>query len=121
MTWLAVLDVAGIWTTVLWFSCCTLLSLARSGYRIPRLVHRLWAELKYPVLVYLLFCPLLRVLAYGRPMRPLEMFFVGTNLLLWWAHRNAGDDDDRWKRRRKKLTEKIAQVGSRLTVVPVQP
>lgn len=28
------------------------------------------------------------------------------------------DDDDRWKRRRRKLRDKLAEVGGRLTVVP---
>lgn len=38
----------------------------------------------------------------------------------WWVYRDDKDDDDRWNKRRKKLVERVASVGGRLQVVPVE-
>lgn len=48
-----------------------------------------------------------------------DYILLAINLWFYWAYKDV-DKDDRWKRRKEKLAEKVAQVGSKLAIVPAQ-
>jgi hypothetical protein len=87
----------------------------KSGLRVP-LVRFLYHELKpfyWPCVTALFWAQF----AHGH-VGFWDAFGVAGAIVNWLFYRNIDDDDDRWKRRRRKVAERIAAIGGRLTVVP---
>lgn len=70
-------------------------------------------ELKLPFAVVLIaWIPVMIMSGYWSAISDYMMVGFGVLALI------VPDDDDRWKRRRRKLRDKVAEIGGRLTVVP---
>jgi hypothetical protein len=84
---------------------------------LGRSINLMWLVSKWPALVYLILDPFAHW-ACGMRMDGWYWLFELINIYNWYWYRNIGDDDDFWKKKLKKLSEKIAQIGSKLVTLP---
>lgn len=102
--------------SLLWmFSGLAIVLAQRLGREPFEKVRTVYHELR-PFYLVLVLGNTVAWLLYG-DSHPVDYFTMAMELLIWFLMRDV-DDDDRWKRRRKRLTERVAEVGGRLTVVP---
>jgi len=116
VNWIDVIGFVGTtgWCAYVWSSF--LLGVLRDlHFSVPRGLRVIRAELR-PFALALGCSSYLPNLVHG--MRPWDYVGFGIVLACWAALRHDKDDDDRWKRRRQKLTEKVAEVGGKLVLVP---
>jgi hypothetical protein len=114
------LSIGSLLATVIyvsWALSAAVLILAKWMGRRPAAAVHLFHELKpfvVPVrIVGFVFDSILRTDQPGW-----LVFGLVVDLGFWWLVRRDGDDDDRWKRRGRRLSERVAQIGARLTVEP---
>ena len=103
------------WNTY-WFTSMWISTSRRRGNRAPDVVYLLWSATKWPALIAILASPFY-VLYLGEDLGFWDYLGLVVGIIAWWIYRNEGDDDV-WKRFKRRAKEKIAQVGSRLVVVP---
>lgn len=82
-----------------------------------RSINLMWLVSKWPALVYLILDPFAHW-ACDMRMDGWYWLFELLNIFNWYWYRNVGDDDDFWKKKLKKLSEKVAQIGSKLVTLP---
>lgn len=110
--------VVACYIQVAWVLSGIVLELCKDfGRAKPSLARRLFAELRPFYLLAVLVS--IADLALNGEMLGWNTVFCALNLACWWIYKDA-DDDDRWKRRRRKVAEKVARLGGRLTVVPAE-
>ncbi len=81
----------------------------------PR-VNSLWRWCKWPALASVVL-EIPSQLLLGEKVGMWDYLACVFNLLIWWFYRNVGDDDP-MNKLRKKLKEKVAEIGGKLTIVP---
>lgn len=79
-------------------------------------INGIWRWSKWPALAYTLGDIPMQIII-GEKVGMFDYLSFGLNLWIWYFYRNAGDDDP-MNKLRKKITEKVAEIGGKLVLVP---
>ncbi len=111
------IDIAALAVWLVWLFISLLMRLGKHLDRqVPGWANTVWAVLKWPALVstgVMFICNVLE-----DPDGVGRFFTLALQVANWWWYRNEGDDDDFWRKTKRRLTEKVAEIDGRLSVVP---